>query len=254
MNFEGQTIIVTGGTSGIGRAVVDLLAKRGAQVALIARNPEKGRAVVEATGADLFEADIQDETAMVEAFRAIDDYYERIDGLVANAGIALPEGLLHTVPSHTWDRIEGVDLRGTYLTVREALTRMVRQGAGSIVCISSVVAHSAIPGAGSAYAAAKGAIEAFVRSVAVDYGGFGVRCNAVAPGATETPMMWVNVPSEEIPEVRSTLEMAVPLGRLAEPIDISQGIVWLLSNEAAYITGATLIIDGGVTARSVLPA
>ena len=252
--FNQQTIVVTGGTSGIGRDVVKLLTRQGAQVALIARNPEKGRAVVEETGARLFIADLQDEAAMVRAFQAIEDEFKHIDGVVANAGVGVSEGLVHTLSSQIWDHVENTDLRGTFITVKEGLTRMVKQGSGSIVCISSVVAHSSIPGVGSAYSAAKGAIEAFSRSVAIDYGRYGIRCNTVAPGATDTPMMWVNVPPAEIPGVEATLNAAVPLGRLAKPVEIAHGIVWLLSDEAGYITGATLVIDGGVTAKSVLPA
>lgn len=252
--FDSKVIVVTGGTSGIGRDAVELLIHRGAEVALIARNPQKGRAVAEETGAHLFVANIQDEEAMVKAFQAIEDEYKRIDGLVANAGIGLAEGMVHALPSQAWDQVENTDLRGTFLTVKEGLTRMIRQGSGSIVCISSVVAHSSIPGVGSAYVAAKGAIEAFSRSVAVDYGRYGIRCNSIAPGATDTPLMWVNVPPAQIPDVEASLNAVVPLGRLAKPIEIAQGIVWLLSDEASYITGATLVIDGGVTAKSILPA
>lgn len=254
MDFNKQIIAVTGGTSGIGLAVVEELTRRNASVALIARNREKGQRVSEATGAELFVADIQNEADVIRAFRAIDDRHGRMDGVVANAGIGLAEGFLHNLPTHIWDQVQGVDLRGTYFTVREALKRMVNQKNGSIVCVSSVVAHASIFGVGSAYAAAKGATEAFARSIAVDYGRYGIRCNSVAPGATETPMMWVNVPEEQVPETRTVLNAAVPLGRLAEPIDIAYGIIWLLSPEAQYVTGTTLIIDGGVTAKSVLPA
>jgi NAD(P)-dependent dehydrogenase (short-subunit alcohol dehydrogenase family) len=253
-HFTDQVIVVTGGTSGIGQDVVNLLTAQGARVALIARNPKKGQAVTDATGAHLYIADMQDEAAITKAFQAIEHDFKHIDGLVANAGVGVAEGMVHLLPSGTWDHVENTDLRGTFLTVKEALIRMVKQQSGSIVCVSSVVAHSSILGVGSAYAAAKGAIESFSRSVAVDYGRFGIRCNTVAPGATDTPMMWVNVPAEQIQDVEASLNAAVPLGRLAKPAEIARGIIWLLSDEADYVTGATLIIDGGVTAKSVLPA
>ena len=252
--LKDQVVVVTGGTSGIGRDVVTLLRAQGAQVALIARNPQKGKVVADETGAHLFVADLQDEEAISRAFRGIEEQYKRIDGLVANAGVGVAEGLVHMLPSQTWDHVENTDLRGTFLTTKEALIRMVKQRSGSIVCVSSVVAHASILGVGSAYAAAKGAIESFSRSIAVDYGKFGIRCNVVAPGATDTPMMWVNVPPEQIRDVEATLNAVVPLGRLGKPAEIARGIIWLLSDEAEYVTGATLVIDGGVTAKSVLPA
>lgn len=93
-----------------------------------------------------------------------------------------------------------------------------------------------------------------MRSVAVDYGRYGIRCNAVAAGATETPLMWVNVPPADVEPVCLQVRSEVPLGRLAEPIDIARAIVWLVSPDAAYVTGATLLVDGGAAARLILSA
>ena len=253
MDLSGQVVAITGGTSGIGRATVDLLRARGAEVALIARDAAKASRVAGETGAVPFIADICDEDALVRAFKGIYERYGRLDGLVANAGVNVPEGLVHQLATAVWEEVMDTDLRGTFLTVREALARMVPGGrGGSIVCVSSVMAHGGIPGGGTAYTAAKGGVESFVRSVAVDYAVHGIRCNALAPGATETPMMWVTTSPADVERTRDILGREIPLGRLAQPIDIAHAIVWLLSPEASYVTGTTLLVDGGARARLIL--
>ena len=205
------------------------------------------------TGAIPFIADIRDEAAMGRAFDGIFEHWSRLDGVVANAGLNIHEGLVHQLSTDIWEQVMATDMRGTFLTVREALARMVPSGrGGSIVCVSSVMAHGGIPGGGTAYTAAKAGVESFVRSVAVDYAGYGIRCNALAPGATETEMMWVTVPPEEVEGMRDILHREIPLGRLGTPTDIGNAIAWLLSDDAAYITGTTLLVDGGVRARLIL--
>lgn len=253
-SMDGRVVVVTGGTSGIGMATVEMLVRRGAIVAVLARDPAKGAALAAKTGAQVFHADVSDAAAVRGAFAEIERTLGAVTGLVANAGVADVEGPLHRMDDATWDHVMSVDLRGTYLVTREALRSMMQAGGGAIVAVSSVVVAGAIPGAGTAYHAAKGGIEAFVRSIAVDYALHGIRCNAVAPGATETPLMWANVRPETVDEERRRVEQQVPLGRLAAPADIAYAIAWLLSDEAAYVTGATLLVDGGVAAKSVLTA
>jgi NAD(P)-dependent dehydrogenase (short-subunit alcohol dehydrogenase family) len=116
------------------------------------------------------------------------------------------------------------------------------------------VARQAIPGGTNAYTASKGAIEAFVRQVAVDYAALRIRINAVAPGAIETPLMWGNIPPEGIAEMRKLIDRDVPQGRIGQPIDIAHAVAWLLSEEADYVNGSSIVVDGGVGARSVLSA
>lgn len=253
-DLDARTIVVTGGSRGIGRATVELLVQEGATVALIAKGSEPPDALTRSAGVAVFDADVTDEGAVVAAFAAIEERLGRIDGLFANAGIGLPEGPLHALASESWDLILATDLRGTYVPVRESLKRMVAAGRGCIVCTTSVVVQAAIAGAGSAYHAAKGGVEAMVRSVAVDYGSLGIRCNALSPGATETDLMWVSVPGEQIPALRAAVGESVPLGRLADPAEVARAAVWLLSDASSYVTGTTLLVDGGVTAKSVLPA
>lgn len=253
MDFHGRTVVVTGGTRGIGRAAVRLLAERGANVALIARDPDG--VDLDGLGASVFAADVTDEAAMVAAYDAIEERFGTPDALFANAGIALAEGPLHELPPQTWDLVMTTNVRGVYVAVREALRRMVSAGrAGSILCTTSCVVGAAVPRAGATYHASKGAVDALVRSIAVDYAKYGIRCNALSPGATETTLMWAGVDPDEIPQARATVAGSIPLGRVADPDDIARAAVWILSDEAAYMTGATLSIDGGVNALSVLPA
>ncbi len=249
-----RTYVVTGGSRGIGRAAVELLRQEGASVAVIARESSALREVEEVTGAVAFPADVTDEAAVVAAFAAVEDRFGDIHGLFANAGIALLEGPVHELPSSSWDLVITTHLRGSYVSAREVLTRMVDRGvAGSIVFTSSCVVQNAVPGVGGAYHAAKGALEALGRSIAVDYGRHGIRCNSIAPGATETALMWTGVAEADKEAARAAVADSVVLHRVADPLEIGRAAVWLLSDASSYVTGATLVVDGGVGALSVLP-
>jgi len=253
VELSGQVVALTGGTSGIGRATVDYLRSAGAEVALIARDPKKAARVARESGAVPFVADVTDEAAMIRAFDGIFERWGRLDGVIANAGLNIPEGLVHNVSTEIYEQVIATDVRGTFFTVREALARMVPSGrGGSVVCVSSVMAHGGIPGGGSVYTAAKGAVESFVRSVAIDYAPHGIRCNAIAPGAIETEMMWVTVAPEQVGPMREVLHREIPLGRLGTPLDIAKAIAWLVSSDSDYVTGTTLLVDGGVRARLIL--
>jgi NAD(P)-dependent dehydrogenase (short-subunit alcohol dehydrogenase family) len=129
---------------------------------------------------------------------------------------------------------------------------MFPQRRGSIVCTSSAVARVAIPGGTNAYTASKGAINALVRQVAVDYAPFGIRINAVAPGAIDTPLMWATTPAEQLEGMRATIDKEVPLRRIGRPEEIAKAVAWLLSDDASYATGAVYHVDGGAAAQMVL--
>jgi NAD(P)-dependent dehydrogenase (short-subunit alcohol dehydrogenase family) len=251
--FAGRTIVVTGGASGIGRGVAETLAARGAAVAILDWNEEAARSVAGSIGGRAYRADVSDAGQVEAAFAAVDRDLGPIHGLSTNAGIAIPEGLVHEEPIETWDKVIAVNLRGTFLAVREAMRRFVAQEeAGSIVCTSSVVAAAAIRGGTNAYTASKGAINTFVTQVAVDYAERGIRINAVGPGATDTPLMWATTPPDAIAGMRRTIDHDVPLGRIGRPAEIANLIVWLLSDEASFVTGAFFLADGGTSAKSTL--
>jgi NAD(P)-dependent dehydrogenase (short-subunit alcohol dehydrogenase family) len=253
MGFDGRTIVISGGATGMGRATAELLRERGANVAIIDWKQDVASELASRIGAQAYRADVSQEADVQRAFEAIDADLGPIHGLYSNAGVARVEKLIHEEDAETWDGVIAINLRGTFLVVREAMKRFVAQDyPGAIVCTSSCVAHMAIPGGTNAYTATKGAINSLVRQVAVDYAPRRIRINAVAPGAIDTPLMWDTTPPESLEWMRRTIDQEVPLGKIGQPIDIASLVAWLLSDEAAYVTGAVYNVDGGVTAKMVL--
>ena len=172
-------------------------------------------------------------------------------GVFANAGMDTG-GSLHELPFETWKRVLDTNLNGVYLTCKYALQHLIETGTGgSLVCTSSPAATVAFAAGGAgAYSASKGGISALVRCMAVDYARYGIRVNAVVPGATETKLMWANVDPAAMPEMRRRICGEVPLGRLASPDEPARAVVWLLSEDASYVTGSHLVCDGGILAKA----
>lgn len=254
---RGRLIIITGGGGGIGRATASLCARRGDRVAILDKNGESAN---EAAGAarDLgaagvigLECDVSNEAQVAQAFALIHEQFGAPYGVFANAGIDVG-GLIHEMPLERWKLILDTNLTGIFLTCKYALQQMLSaKSSGSIVCTSSPTGFVALAAGGSgAYSATKGAISSLVRCMAIDYAKFGIRVNAVVPGATETGLMWNNVPPEEVEAMRVQLCREIPLGRLAEAEDPARIVAWLLSDESAYMTGSHVVCDGGILAKS----
>jgi NAD(P)-dependent dehydrogenase (short-subunit alcohol dehydrogenase family) len=247
-------VVVTGAASGIGAATARLAAERGYAVALLDRDDAGVQAGARALTDDGAAAiglacDVGDERAVDDAF-ATAARLGPLHGVVASAAIDRG-GLVHELDASRWDEVIAVNLRGAFLTCRAALRQLVEAGAGgSIVCVSSPFALVAAPGGVGAYSASKGGTSALVRALAVDYGSHGIRVNAIIPGPTETPLMWANVPAQERETARANIRREVPLGRLAEPEEPARAALWLLSDEAAFVTGTQLVCDGGVLAKA----
>lgn len=256
---EGRTIVITGGGSGIGRAVALLCAKRGDKLALLDRDEDAAKiAADEATqngskGALGLRCNVASEKEIEKAFDKISEQFGAPYGLFANAGIDVG-GLLHELSLEAWHLTIETNLTGVFLSSKHALRQMLEAKVpGSIVCTSSPTGFVALAAGGAgAYSATKAGISALVRCMAIDYAQYGIRVNAIVPGATETRLMWNNVPPEEIPRMRAQVSKEIPLGRLAQPEDPARAVVWLLSEESSYVTGSHLVCDGGILAKACI--
>ena len=252
-----RLIVITGGGSGIGRAAALLCARRGDRVAVLDKNGESACAVADAAraagaaGAVGLMCDVSDETQVAQAFALVQEKFGAPYGIFANAGMDAG-GLIHEMPLESWQRILDTNLTGIFLTCKHGLRQMLAaQIAGSIVCTSSPAGFVAFAAGGTgAYSATKGAISSLVRCMAIDYAKFGIRVNALAPGATETGLMWNNVAADHVEAMRAQLQREIPLGRLAEAEDPARAVAWLLSDESAYVTGSHVVCDGGILAKS----
>ncbi|MEO6363192.1 MAG: glucose 1-dehydrogenase [Caldimonas sp.] len=254
--LAGQKALVTGGASGIGEGVAVGLAAAGAAVAVNYFGDDDSAAVrvVEAIRADggeamAVQADVGKEDAVVAMFETVADAFGRIDILVANAGIQR-DAAITDMTLDEWQAVIGTNLTGQFLCVREAIRRFLAQGVaplsrarGKILCMSSV--HELIPWAGHVnYAASKGGISQLVKSAAQEVAQHGIRVNGIAPGAIKTP---INESAWSSPEALEKLLKLIPYGRIGEPDDIARAAVWLASDDADYVTGTTLFVDGGMT-------
>ena len=249
--LEGKTAIVTGGTKGIGRAIVERFLAEGASVVVTARSAPsvpfpKTCSLVFLSG-DVAEAGHADAIVAETAKR-----FGALDILVNNAGLQLEK----TVPDTSddeWDRIFDVNVKSVFLFCRAALGQMTAAGAGSIINIGSYDGFVADPGL-AAYCATKGAVHALTRAIAVDHGGEGVRSNVICPGWIKTEMMDAYLASVPDPaEAAKTLDANQPIGRIGQPQDIAAMALWLASDESAFTTGQLFVCDGGLTARASQP-
>jgi NAD(P)-dependent dehydrogenase (short-subunit alcohol dehydrogenase family) len=249
-------IVVTGGGSGIGRAAALASAQLGGKVAVLDIDESAATSTAaEARAAGAPDAlglhcDVCDEASVAKAVSLAVDRLGPLRGLVTAAAIDRG-GVTHELELERWQAVLAANLTGTFLACKYVLGHMIaHRTGGSIVCISSPFGEVCAPGGVASYSASKGGVTAFVRSLAIDYAPYSIRVNAVLPGATETALMWAKVPAEAIPEMRDRIGRQLPLGRLAEPREIAAGITWLLSDQASYVTGSKLVIDGGLMARA----
>ncbi len=249
--LENKRCVVTGGSKGIGRAIVERFAAEGARVVATARSaPSEAFAddgpVVFIPG-DIASADHANR--LIEAAGAL---FGGLDVLVNNAAIQIEKTVVETTDEE-WDRIFAVNVRGVFLTCRAAIPSMAEAGGGSIVNIGSYDGFVADPGL-AAYCATKGAVHALSRAIAVDHGGRNIRCNAICPGWIETDMMDAYLASVADPaEAAKALDANQPIGRIGRPGDIAGLALWLASDESAFTTGQLMVCDGGLTARAPQP-
>ncbi|MFM0063393.1 SDR family oxidoreductase [Paraburkholderia aspalathi] len=240
-DFSGRSILVTGASSGIGRATVEALCASGASVVAAARNVNELARLAEETGCEPMMLDVSDESAIDDALGSL----EAFDGLVNCAGIALLERAVDTTGA-SFDRVMGVNARGAVLVAKHVARGMIdAKRAGSIVNVSSQAALVALDDHLS-YSASKAALDAVTRALCIELGPYGIRVNSVNPTVTLTPMA---VQAWSDPVKRDPALKAIPLHRFAESAEVAAPIMFLLSDAASMISGVCLPIDGGYTAR-----
>jgi glucose 1-dehydrogenase len=255
-NLAGQPALVTGGSSGIGKATAIGLARAGADVVVNYIGPaapaEETVHAIESFGgrAIAIEADVSQEDQVLAMFKQAVSHFGTLHVVVSNAGLQ-QDSPLESMTIAQWSKVINVNLTGQFLCMREGVREFLRRGvqadvsvaAGKIISMSSV--HQVIPWAGHVnYAASKGGIDMLMRSVAQEVAPQRIRVNAIAPGAIRTP---INTAAWSTPAAYADLMKLVPYGRIGEPDDIAQTAAWLASDSSDYVTGATIFVDGGMT-------
>lgn len=249
MKLAGRTALVTGGSRGIGRAVVWALAKEGAKVAFTYNsNADAANELVKELELDqreaiAFQADAADNARADEVVDAVVTKWEKLDILVNNAGI-IKDGLLAAMSAENWTAVINTNLNGLYYYCHAAIRPMMSARHGRIINISSVAGRYGNPGQ-SNYAASKGGIDGFTRCLANEVGRRGITVNSVAPGFISTDM------TEAIRNAAGAeIKKQIPIRRLGEPDDIANAVLFLASDESSYVTGNILTVDGGLTLGS----
>jgi len=243
-SLKDKVAVVTGASQGIGRDTALALAQAGAKVVVAARNEEKLAALVNdivAAGGEAFaiKLDVADAEQVKARFKQVIEKFGRLDILVNNAAVTR-DGLAMRMKKEDWETVLQTNLTGAHLCIQQALPTMMKARAGRIINISSVVAQSGNAGQAN-YVAAKAGLIGLTKAIAIEIASRNVTVNAVAPGFIDTPM------TEVLPDkVKEELKTRIPLGRMGSPRDVASAIVFLATDEAGYITGHVLNVNGGL--------
>jgi NAD(P)-dependent dehydrogenase (short-subunit alcohol dehydrogenase family) len=251
--LDGKVVVITGAGGGIGREAAVLFSDEGASVCVADVSAEAGEETAAACREAFFQqVDVADATSVEAMYRATVDRYGGVDVLYNNAGImpADDASVLETEPE-AWDRVLDVNAKGVYLCCRHGIPRLLERGGGSVINVASFVALVGAATSQIAYTASKGAVLSLTRELAVEFARRGVRVNALCPGPVETPLLLRLF--EENPAAYERRRVHLPMGRLAKPREIALGALFLASDESSYVSGATFLVDGGLTAAYVTP-
>ena len=233
--LDGTVAVVTGAASGIGAATAERLAAEGATVA-----------TMDITDGVDYALDVRDESAVRDAFADVVARHGRLDSVVHAAGVA-GGGPVHMLDADEWDRVVDVNLKGTFLVDKYSAIHMLAQGSGSIINIASIEGIEGTEG-GSAYNASKGGVVMLTKSMAIDYGRRGIRVNCICPGGIDTPLLRDITDAPGLEPYRERMRDEHLLGRFGRPEEIASVAAFLASEDASFITGHALVVDGGFTA------
>jgi len=254
--LAGKVVIITGAATGIGRAAAELFAEEGARLVVADYAEEAGRATVaaiEAVGGEaaFVAVDVADEAQVAAMIEFAVSTYGSLDVLYNNAGIfPADDGGATETPVSTWDRVMDVNLKGVWLGCKHGIPAMIATGGGSIVNVASFVAHMGAATPQIAYTASKGGVLSLTREVAVEHARNGIRANALCPGPVETPLL-AELMSD--PARRARRLVHIPMGRLGRAEELARAALFLASDDSSFMTGASLLVDGGITAAYTTP-
>jgi NAD(P)-dependent dehydrogenase (short-subunit alcohol dehydrogenase family) len=254
--LEGKVALITGGGSGMGRCASELFAREGARIVIADYDDAAGTSVVDAVkqaggAASFVRADVSnaaDCDAMVQ--HALDEF-GALHVLYNNAGVFPGDdgGVLDT-PEATWERVMDINLKGVWLGCRAGIPALLQSGGGSIINVASFVAFMGAATAQIAYTSSKGGVLAMTREIAVEYGRQGIRVNALCPGPIDTPLL-AELLSDPVRRARRLVH--IPMGRLGQAEELAKAALFLASDDSSFMTGASLVVDGGITAAYVTP-
>lgn len=246
MRLKEKTAVITGAASGIGKAAAIRMAEEGAAVLLCDKNINNGKTVVEhiqANGGDalFMETDVTDEDSVQQSLQYAKNQWGTIDILFNNAGVGSQEKKLHEIAAEEWNQVIDTNLKGVFFGIKHAAPLMMEQKKGTIINTSSVLGFKGKKRTGP-YNAAKGGLVTLTKNAALEYGRYGIRVNAIGPGVIDTPIVddW-----RRDEKKWSIISSANALGRIGQPKEVAEAVLFLASDEASFITGETLMVDGG---------
>ena len=249
MRLEGKVALITGGARGQGAAEAKLFAKEGAKVVITDILDDEGKKIeaeiVELGGECLYiHQDVSNSRDWQDVVSKTVEHFGKIDILLNNAGIAV-WGTNDDTSEEIWDSVMDINAKGVFLGTKYVVPEMKKNGGGSIINVSSISGIIGQPTIQPVYNASKGAVRIFTKSTAVQYGKYGIRANSIHPGGVDTDMIAHRIQGDES---KQSIKDNVPLQRIAKPIEIAYGALFLASDESSYMTGSEMVMDGGVTA------